>query len=176
MDKFKLVSNFEPKGDQPQAIAGLVDGLSNGVGHQVLLGVTGSGKTYTISKVIEQTQLPTLIISHNKTLAAQLYQELKEFFPHNPVSYFVSYYDYYQPEAYLPASDTYISKEVNVNPLIDQLRLQATSDIFSFPRSIVVASVSCIYNIGAPKTYIEKNFFTHVGDKLDAFSVQQKLV
>ncbi len=176
MDKFKLVSKFKPKGDQPQAIAGLVDGLSNGVGHQVLLGVTGSGKTYTISKVIEQTQLPTLIISHNKTLAAQLYQELKEFFPHNPVSYFVSYYDYYQPEAYLPASDTYISKEVDVNPLIDQLRLQATSDIFSFPRSIVVASVSCIYNIGAPQTYIEKTFFTHVGDKLDAFFVQQKLV
>jgi len=176
MDKFKLVSSFNPKGDQPKAIKQLVAGLEQGNKHQVLLGVTGSGKTYTVAKVIEQTQLPTLIISHNKTLAAQLYQELKEFFPKNPVSYFVSYYDYYQPEAYLPASDTYIAKEVDINPLIDQLRLQATSNIFSYPRSIVVASVSCIYNIGAPETYKEKTFFTRVGDNLDIFSCQQKLV
>lgn len=156
MNQFQVVSPFKPSGDQPQAIAKLVEGLNKGLKHQVLLGVTGSGKTYTIAKTIEQTQLPTLVISHNKTLAGQLYQELKEFFPNNPVSYFVSYYDYYQPEAYIPQSDTYIAKEVQINDLIDQLRLEATSNIFAYPRCIIVASVSCIYNIGNPKTYQEK--------------------
>ena len=176
LNRFRLVSSFQPAGDQPQAIKKLVAGLKKGYSHQVLLGVTGSGKTFTIAKVIEQTQLPTLIISHNKTLAAQLYQELKEFFPHNPVSFFVSYYDYYQPEAYLPATDTYIAKEVEINPLIDQLRLEATANLFAYPRSIVVASVSCIYNIGAPQTYKERTFLVKVGDPLTIFDAQQQLV
>jgi excinuclease ABC subunit B len=176
MDKFKLVSLFKPKGDQPQAIKSLVVGLESGQRYQVLLGVTGSGKTFTIANVIEKTQLPTLIISHNKTLAAQLYQELKEFFPQNPVSYFVSYYDYYQPEAYLPSSDTYISKEVDINPLIDQLRLQATANIFSYSKSIVIASVSCIYNIGAPQTYEKKTFLLKKDNKIDLTAAQDKLV
>ncbi len=176
MDKFKLVSSYKPKGDQPEAINKLIAGLKNNHNHQVLLGVTGSGKTFTIANVIEKTQLPTLIISHNKTLAAQLYQEVKEFFPHSPVSYFVSYYDYYQPEAYLPSSDTYIAKEVDINPLIDQLRLQATANIFSYPRSIVIASVSCIYNIGAPQTYQEKTFLLKKGAKGSLNASQEKLV
>jgi excinuclease ABC subunit B len=176
MNTFKLKSDFEPKGDQPQAINRLVKGLNNNHSHQVLLGVTGSGKTYTIAKVIEQTQLPTLFISHNKTLAAQLYQELKEFFPQNPVSYFVSYYDYYQPEAYLPASDTYIQKEVDINPLIDQLRLQATSDIFGYNRSMVVASVSCIYNIGSPQVWEKTTLLFKQEQKLDIEACQQKLL
>ncbi|PIS08872.1 excinuclease ABC subunit B, partial [Candidatus Beckwithbacteria bacterium CG10_big_fil_rev_8_21_14_0_10_34_10] len=175
IDKLKLISSFKPKGDQPQAIDKLIKGFKNNLKNQVLLGVTGSGKTYTIAKIIEKTQLPTLIISHNKTLAAQLYQEMKEFFPHSPVSYFVSYYDYYQPEAYLPASDTYIAKEVNINPLIDQLRLKATSNIFSYEKSIVIASVSCIYNIGAPEVYQEKTLILKAGDKLTIFEVLGKL-
>lgn len=176
MNQFQVVSPFKPSGDQPQAIAKLVEGLNKGLKHQVLLGVTGSGKTYTIAKTIEQTQLPTLVISHNKTLAGQLYQELKEFFPNNPVSYFVSYYDYYQPEAYIPQSDTYIAKEVQINDLIDQLRLEATSNIFAYPRCIIVASVSCIYNIGNPKTYQEKTMLLKINDKLDLLSCQQKLI
>lgn len=147
---FQLQSSYQPSGDQPQAIAKLVENFHQGVNHQVLLGVTGSGKTFTIANIIQQTQLPTLIISHNKTLAGQLYQEFKELFPHNKVSYFVSYYDFYQPEAYVPASDTYIAKEVEINDLIDKLRLEATSNLFSGPDNIVVASVSCIYNIGDP--------------------------
>jgi len=176
MDNFKLISSFNPAGDQPQAISKLVTGINQDLKHQVLLGVTGSGKTYTVAKVIAQTQLPTLVISHNKTLAGQLYQELKEFFPYNPVSYFVSYYDYYQPEAYIPQSDTYIAKEVEINDLIDQLRLQATSNIFSYPRCIIVASVSCIYNIGNPATYQEKTFLVKTGDNLDSQSCQQRLI
>jgi len=176
MDKFKIKSKFRPKGDQPQAIKALNEGLEKGEKHQVLLGVTGSGKTFTITKVIEQSQLPTLIISHNKTLAAQLYQELKEFFPNNQVSYFVSYYDYYQPEAYIPASDTYIAKEVDINPLIEQLRLQSTSDIFAYPRNIVVASVSCIYNIGAPEIYRDQTLLIKIGDNKDLLYCGQKLV
>ncbi|MFC1711061.1 excinuclease ABC subunit UvrB [Patescibacteria group bacterium] len=176
MDKFKLKSTFQPKGDQPQAIEKLISGLKAKGKHQVLLGVTGSGKTFTIANVLQKTQLPTLIISHNKTLAAQLYQEIKEFFPHNPVSYFVSYYDYYQPEAYIPASDTYIQKEVDINPLIDQLRLEATSNMFGFKRSIVIASVSCIYNIGSPETYESNTFLIKVGDKLGLKEVKMKLI
>jgi excinuclease ABC subunit B len=128
---FDLQSNFTPSGDQPQAIDKLVNGLNSGVDKQVLLGVTGSGKTFTIANVIQKTQLPTLIISHNKTLAGQLYQEFKELFPHNKVSYFVSYYDYYQPEAYIPSTDTYIAKEVEINDLIDKLRLESTSNLFT---------------------------------------------
>lgn len=147
---FQLESNMKPAGDQPQAIEKLVSGLNSGINKQTLLGVTGSGKTFTIANVIQQTQLPTLVISHNKTLAGQLYQEFKELFPKNKVSYFVSYYDYYQPEAYIPASDTYIAKEVEINDLIDKLRLEATSNIFSGDDNIIIASVSCIYNIGDP--------------------------
>lgn len=148
-----MVSEFEPTGDQPQAIEKLVDGLQSGLKHQVLLGVTGSGKTFTMAKVIEKTQSPTLIISHNKTLAAQLFQEFREFFPKNAVEYFVSYYDYYQPEAYIPRRDQYIAKEVDINELIDKLRLSATASLMTRQDVIVVASVSCIYNLGSPEEY-----------------------
>jgi excinuclease ABC subunit B len=151
--KFKLKSDYQPAGDQGQAIEALVSGLQKGKENQVLLGVTGSGKTFTVANIIEKTQLPTLIISHNKTLGAQLYQEFKEYFPQNGVGYFVSYYDYYQPEAYMPASDTYIAKEVDINDLIDKLRLEASSNLFSRKDNIIVASVSCIYNIGDPTEY-----------------------
>ena len=150
---FTLTTNLTPAGDQPQAIAKLTENIHQGINRQTLLGVTGSGKTFTIANVIQNTQLPTLIISHNKTLAGQLYQEFKELFPQNKVSYFVSYYDYYQPEAYIPASDTYIAKEVDINDLIDKLRLEATSNLFSGADNIVVASVSAIYNIGDPANF-----------------------
>lgn len=151
--KFKLNSNFQPTGDQPQAISSLVDGLAQNHKNQVLLGVTGSGKTFTMANVIQQTGLPTLLISHNKTLAAQLYQEMRDFFPDNAVSYFVSYYDFYQPEAYVPSSDTYIEKEADINETIDKLRLQATTNLMTRQDVIVVASVSAIYNIGNPEEY-----------------------
>ena len=150
---FKVHSLYCPTGDQPEAIKKLVLGIENGAQHQVLLGVTGSGKTYTMANVIEKTQRPALIISHNKTLAGQLYQELRDFFPDNAVSYFVSYYDYYQPEAYIPSTDTYIEKESDINKEIDKLRLRATTNILTRPDAIVVASVSCIYNIGSPREY-----------------------
>ena len=151
--KFRLVSKFKPTGDQPQAIAKLAKNIEAGVRHQVLLGVTGSGKTYTAANVIEQTQKPTLVISPNKTLAAQLYQEFKEFFPDSGVHYFVSYYDYYQPEAYIPQSDTYIEKDSKINDTLDRLRHEAVQDVLSRKDVIVVASVSCIYNIGSPEDY-----------------------
>jgi excinuclease ABC subunit B len=150
---FEVVSKFKPTGDQPKAIRKLSENLKQGEKHQVLLGVTGSGKTYTIAKVIENIQLPALVISHNKTLAAQLYQEFKEFFPKNGVHYFVSYYDYYQPEAYIPQTDTYIEKDAKINQEIDQLRHAAVQDVLSRKDVIVVASVSCIYNIGSPENY-----------------------
>jgi len=153
MTRFSLQAPFEPTGDQPQAIEKLSQGFARGQPFQVLLGVTGSGKTFTVANVIQNLQKPTLVISHNKTLAAQLYQEFKEFFPQNAVSYFVSYYDYYLPESYIPQTDTYIAKEVEINQEIDKLRLQATSNIFSRRDVIVVASVSCIYNIGSPAQY-----------------------
>ena len=151
--QFKLKSSFSPAGDQPEAIAQLVDGIRRGARHQVLLGVTGSGKTFTMANVIEQVQMPTLVISHNKTLAAQLFQEFREFFPDNAVEYFVSFYDYYQPEAYIPSSDTYIAKESMINDEIDRLRLKATSSLISRRDVIIVASVSCIYGIGSPEAY-----------------------
>ncbi|MDP2663918.1 MAG: excinuclease ABC subunit UvrB [bacterium] len=153
MSKFHLVSKFHPTGDQPKAIAKLVKNLKSGTRHQVLLGVTGSGKTYTMASVIEKAQRPVLIISHNKTLAAQLYQEFREFFPNNAVHYFVSYYDYYQPEAYIPQTDTYIEKDAKINEEIDRMRHAATQDILNRSDVIVVASVSCIYNIGSPEDY-----------------------
>ena len=150
---FKLHSKFKPKGDQPKAIKTLIENIKSGKKHQVLLGVTGSGKTFVMASVIEKVQKPTLIISHNKTLAAQLYQEFKEFFPQNAVHYFVSYYDYYQPEAYIPQSDTYIEKDAKINEEIDRLRHAATQDLMTRNDIIIVASVSCIYNIGSPEFY-----------------------
>lgn len=156
MPKFDLQAAFRPTGDQPQAIADLVKGVETGEPHQTLLGVTGSGKTFTMANVIQQTQLPTLIMAHNKTLAAQLYQEFRDFFPNNAVSYFVSYYDYYQPEAYIPSSDTYIEKEAQINDEIDKLRLAATTNLLTRNDVIVVASVSCIYNLGSPVEYAKQ--------------------
>jgi len=150
---FKLVSNFKPTGDQPDAIKKLTSGIVNGKKNQVLLGVTGSGKTFSMANVIQNVKKPTLVISHNKTLAAQLYQEFRDFFPENAVSYFVSYYDYYQPEAYMPSSDTYIEKEAEINEEIDKLRLSTTTQLLTRSDVIVVASVSCIYNIGSPVEY-----------------------
>ena len=153
MPDFQLISNFEPTRDQPEAIVGLVDGLRDGFKHQTLLGATGTGKTFTIAQVIEQVQRPTLIMAHNKTLAAQLYSEFQDFFPNNAVAYFVSYYDYYQPEAYLPRHDLYIEKETQINEEIDRLRLAATTALLSRRDVIIIASVSCIYGIGSPQAY-----------------------
>lgn len=155
MPKFQLVSKYQPTGDQPQAIKQLVDGLKHGEREQTLLGVTGSGKTFTMANIIEQTQKPTLILAHNKTLAAQLYSEFREFFPHNEVHYFVSYFDYYQPEAYIASSDTYIEKDSAINEEIDRLRHAATVSLLTRPDTIIVASVSCIYGIGSPDHYTE---------------------
>ncbi len=153
MPKFELVSDFQPTGDQPDAIEQLVSGMENGLRYQTLLGATGTGKTFTVAQVIEATQRPTLVLAHNKTLAAQLYSEFKEFFPNNAVSYFVSYYDYYQPEAYVPRHDLYIEKETDINEEIDRLRLLATTNVLSRKDVIIVASVSCIYGIGNPEAY-----------------------
>jgi excinuclease ABC subunit B len=161
--KFKLTSTYKPTGDQPVAIEKLTAGLEKGLKHQTLLGVTGSGKTFSLANVIQNVQKPTLVISHNKTLAAQLYQEFREFFPENAVSYFVSYYDYYQPEAYMPASDTYIEKETEVNEEIDKLRLQATASLATRSDVIVVASVSAIYNLGSPSEYQKSHVFVEEG-------------
>jgi excinuclease ABC subunit B len=161
--KFQLVSDFKPTGDQPQAIESLIKGIEKGDKNQTLLGVTGSGKTFSIANVIQQVQKPTLVISHNKTLAAQLYQEFRDFFPKNAVEYFVSYYDYYQPEAYVPQTDTYIEKETQINEEIDKLRLSSTTSLLTRRDVIVVASVSCIYNIGSPKEYQEAILTAHVG-------------
>ncbi|RMH16610.1 MAG: excinuclease ABC subunit UvrB [Acidobacteria bacterium] len=165
MSDFELVSPFSPAGDQPEAIRQLVGGVERGLRDQVLLGVTGSGKTYTIAKVVEAVGRPTLVLSHNKTLAAQLYQEFKSFFPKNAVEYFVSYYDYYQPEAYVPQSDTYIEKETNVNEEIDRLRLRATKVLFERRDVLIVASVSCIYGLGAPETFHGMLHFFRLGDE-----------
>src|SRR3989344_1442096 len=174
--KFKIHSKFKPTGDQPEAVDKLVQGLENNVKDQVLLGVTGSGKTFTIANVIERTQRPTLVISHNKTLAAQLYQELKQFFPENAVSYFVSYYDYYQPEAYIATTDTYIAKETQVNDEIDKLRLAATTNILTRNDTIVVASVSCIYNLGSPVEYGKISLEIAEGVKLTRNSILDRLL
>jgi excinuclease ABC subunit B len=173
---FKLRSDFTPQGDQPAAIESLVRGLDGGSQHQVLLGITGSGKTFTVASVIQQTQRPTLVIAHNKTLAAQLYQEFKSFFPENAVEYFVSYYDYYQPEAYVPASDTYIEKEATINEEIDRLRLSATRALFERRDVIVVASVSCIYGLGDPDAYYDMILFVEPGMKMKREQLLQKLV
>ena len=173
---FDLKAPFTPMGDQPTAIAKLAKGVTNGAKEQVLLGVTGSGKTYTIAQVVAETQLPTLVISHNKTLAAQLYQEYRDFFPNNAVSYFVSYYDFYQPEAYIPQSNTYIEKEADINETIDKLRLKATSNILSRSDVLVVASVSSIYNIGDPASYQEEAYTLKIGDSLPRKELYAHLV
>jgi excinuclease ABC subunit B len=176
MTSFKIVSDFRPTGDQPQAIDKLVDGLNNGIRHQTLLGVTGSGKTFTMANIIEKVQRPTLIMSHNKTLAAQLASELQEFFPDNAVEYFVSYYDYYQPEAYVPQTDTYIEKETDINDEIDKLRHASTRALLSRRDVIIVASVSCIYGLGSPEEY--KNFILTLaqGQTIKPEHVARKLV
>lgn len=176
MDKFKLNSSFKPLGDQPKAIKSLVNGINKGFKEQTLWGVTGSGKTYTIANVIEEVQKPTLVISHNKTLAAQLYEEFKTFFPDNAVEYFVSYYDYYQPEAYVPRSDTYIDKEASINDEIDQMRHSATQSLLSRDDVIVVSSVSCIYGIGSPEDYGEFKLSISVGDTMDRGEILSRLV
>jgi len=173
---FKLKSSFSPTGDQPQAIKKLIAGIKLGKKDQVLLGVTGSGKTFTLANVIEKLQMPALIISHNKTLAGQLYQEFRDFFPGNAVSYFVSYYDYYQPEAYMPSSDTYIEKEAQINELIDKLRLKATTNILTRKDVVVVASVSCIYNIGSPVEYGRFILEIEIGQKIDLKSIGRRLI
>lgn len=166
MQKLKIVSKFEPRGDQAAAIEKLSDGVARGFDFQTLLGVTGSGKTYTMAKVIEKTGRPTLVISPNKTLAAQLYEEFKGFFPNNAVGYFVSYYDYYQPEAYIPATDTYIEKDSKINEEIDRLRHEAVQWVLSRRDTIIVASVSCIYNLGSPQTYLRERFIAKPGDPM----------
>ncbi|MCB1648132.1 MAG: excinuclease ABC subunit UvrB [Pseudomonadales bacterium] len=172
---FKIHSRFHPAGDQPAAIAALVDGLESGLAGQTLLGVTGSGKTFTIANVIEQTQRPALIMAPNKTLAAQLYGEFKEFFPDNAVEYFVSYYDYYQPEAYVPSSDLYIEKDSSVNEHIEQMRLSATKALLERPDVIVVATVSAIYGLGDPRSYLQMVLHLDRGDKVDQRSILRRL-
>ncbi len=173
---FKLTSSFKPTGDQPQAIAKLCQGLKDNLKNQVLLGVTGSGKTFTVANVIAKLNIPTLIISHNKTLAGQLYQEMRDFFPENAVSYFVSYYDYYQPEAYIPQSDTYIEKEAEINELIDKLRLQATTNIMTRKDVVVVSSVSCIYNIGSPENYGRHIVEIKIGENANWNEISRRLI
>jgi excinuclease ABC subunit B len=173
---FKLVSEYVPQGDQPQAVEALVRGLESGSEHQVLLGVTGSGKTFTMAAVIERVDKPVLVMAHNKTLAAQLYQEFKSFFPRNAVEYFVSYYDYYQPEAYIPATDTYVEKESTINDEIDRLRLSATRSLFERRDCIVVASVSCIYGLGDPDAYYGMMTFVEKGQQLSRTALLKKLV
>ncbi|MDH4257603.1 MAG: excinuclease ABC subunit UvrB [Candidatus Aminicenantes bacterium] len=176
MKRFKLFSEFAPKGDQVKAIQELDRGLHENVKHQVLMGVTGSGKTFTIANIIEKANRPVLVISHNKTLAAQLYQEFRRFFPENAVEYFVSYYDYYQPEAYIPATNTYIAKEATINDEIDRLRLCATNSLFQRRDVIVVASVSCIYGIGSPNTYYSMSFTLEKGQEIARKSILKNLV
>src|SRR3981081_3948712 len=173
---FKLVSDYKPRGDQATAIEGLVRGVFDREQHQVLLGVTGSGKTYTMAKVIEQANRPALVMAHNKTLAAQLYHEFKSFFPRNAVEYFVSYYDYYQPEAYVPAADLYIEKEATINDELDKLRLSATRSLFERRDCLIVASVSCIYGLGSPEAYYGMLFFLEKGHKIKREDITRKLV
>ena len=173
---FRLESPFNPAGDQPQAINSLTEGIEQKRKFQVLKGVTGSGKTFTMANVIQQLQRPTLVISHNKTLAAQLYSEFREFFPHNAVHYFVSYYDYYQPEAYIPQRDIYIEKDASINQEIDRLRLASTSALVSRRDVIIVASVSCIYGLGSPDDYRKMMVALKVGDIVDRDEMLRKLV
>src|SRR5665213_956996 len=176
MDHFELISDNKPAGDQPKAIESLVSGLRQGFRDQTLLGVTGSGKTFTIANVIAEMNMPTLVIAHNKTLAAQLCNEFRELFPKSSVNYFVSYYDYYQPEAYIPTSDTYIDKEALINDEIDKLRHAATMALLTRRDVIIVASVSCIYGLGAPEVYAKNIFYFKVGDRIERKEFSRKLV
>jgi len=176
LKRFRVVSPFKPRGDQPKAIRELSEGIKKGLRFQTLLGITGSGKTYTIAKVIEEVQKPTLVISHNKVLAAQLYHELKNFFPENAVEYFISYYDYYQPEAYIPSRDLYIEKDCSINPVIDRMRHSATVSLLTRRDTIVVASVSCIYGLGSPEHYENLSLRFEVGEEIDRDDVVRKLV
>ena len=173
---FKLESKYKPRGYYPEAIKELVEGLEEGKKEQVLLGATGTGKTFTIANVIEKVNKPTLVLAHNKTLAGQLYSELKEFFPNNHVEYFVSYYDYYQPEAYVPSTDTYIEKDSSINDEIDELRHRATSSLLSSRDVIVVASVSCIYGIGEVEEYKNKMLTLSVGEEVERNEVLTRIV
>ncbi|MBO1256035.1 excinuclease ABC subunit UvrB [Alteromonas sp. 5E99-2] len=172
---FKLASNYKPAGDQPNAIASLIEGLEDGIANQILLGVTGSGKTFTMANVIESVQRPTLIMAHNKTLAAQLYGEMKDFFPNNAVEYFVSYYDYYQPEAYVPSSDTFIEKDASINDHIEQMRLSATKALMERKDVIIVASVSAIYGLGDPESYMKMLLHFRQGDTMDQREILRRL-
>ncbi len=174
--EFRLVSDYKPRGDQPRAIEQLLRGIADREQHQVLLGVTGSGKTYTVAKIVEALNRPALVLAHNKTLAAQLYSEFKQFFPHNAVEYFVSYYDYYQPEAYVPAADLYIEKESTVNKELDKLRLSATRSLFERRDCLIVASVSCIYGLGSPEAYYGMMLFLEKGQKIKRQDITAKLV
>ena len=174
--KFELVSKYKPTGDQPQAIEKLTQGIKDGLHSQVLLGVTGSGKTFTMANVIANINRPTLVLAHNKTLAAQLCNEFREFFPHNRVEFFVSYYDYYQPEAYIPSSDTYIEKDMSINDEIDKLRHSATCSLFERRDTLVVASVSCIYGLGSPESYSTMSLSLREGDEIDMREVIKKLI
>ena len=176
MNKFKIISKYKPIDDQKRAISQICSGIENGINYQVLLGVTGSGKTFSIANVIEKLQKPALIISHNKTLAGQLYQEFRDYFPKNAVSYFVSYYDYYQPEAYIPSTDTYIEKDADINNLIDKLRLSATTNLLTRKDTIIIASVSCIYNLGSPKEYENLIFEFYSGIKIERDQIIKRLV
>jgi excinuclease ABC subunit B len=177
MNKFELISNYKPAGDQPQAISELINGIKTDEKHQVLLGVTGSGKTFTMSNVIANLNKPTLIISHNKTLAAQLYSEFKSFFPNNAVEFFISYYDYYQPEAYVVKRDLYIEKDFAVNEELDRLRLKATTSLIEGRNDvIIVASVSCIYGIGAPDQYAQQITFVKKGQELGRKEFMRALI
>ena len=176
MTDFKIISNHKPLGDQPKAIKSLSRGIKDGLRHQTLLGITGSGKTFTMANVIQEVQKPTLVMSHNKTLAAQLYEEFKELFPNNAVEYFVSYYDYYQPEAYIPHSDTYIDKEASINDEIDMMRHSATQSLLSRDDVIVVSSVSCIYGIGSPEDYGDEILSLSVGERMDREAILSHLV
>ena len=173
---FKFVSDFKPEGDQPRAIEKLTGGLKRGRQFQTLLGVTGSGKTFTMASVIAKVNRPTLVISHNKTLAAQLYSEFKEFFPENAVEYFVSYYDYYQPEAYIPQRDIYIEKDASINEDIDRLRLSATSSLMSRRDCLIVSSVSCIYGLGSPEEYGEMLVFLEELQEISRDEILKKLI
>ncbi len=172
---FKLRARFQPAGDQPDAIRALAAGLKNGLAHQTLLGVTGSGKTYTVANLIAAVQRPALVLAPNKTLAAQLYGEMREFFPDNAVEYFVSYYDYYQPEAYMPSSDTYIEKDASINEHIEQMRLSATKAILERPDTIIVATVSAIYGLGDPESYMKMLLHLVRGEKVDQRAILRRL-
>src|SRR6201994_1046342 len=173
---FQLVSEYQPKGDQVRAIRELTEGANSGEQHQVLLGVTGSGKTFTMAKVIAELNRPALILAHNKTLAAQLFHEFKQFFPNNAVEYFVSYYDYYQPEAYIPSGDLYIEKEATINDELDKLRLSATRSLFERRDAIIVSSVSCIYGLGSPEAYYGMLLLLEKGQKIRREDITRRLV